>query len=304
MHICKIFCTFAPNLRNMKKIGIVSVLLACLLCGACTALEKKQRVGAVVELNGNYIYRSTLDSLTVGMSSEDSLRVAQQYISQWAKDILLYEAAKSHATSEMEQMVEDYRRTLYAQAYEAYLVERRMPKTVSDTMVEQVYLQMPDRFQLDESILKGLLLVVPLDAPKLPQLKKMLAEVKEANGNLKEDKLDAIEKYAYQNASGYELFVNKWMTTTEMMAHIPIERAELETALKNKNQIEASDSLQIYILQVTEKHLLGAQMPIEYARPEIEKMILNARQVEFLQKERERLYNEAIQDKKVNFYNE
>ena len=132
----------------------------------------------------------------------------------------------------------------------------------------------------------------------------MLAEVKEANGNLKEDKLDAIEKYAYQNASGYELFTNKWMTTTEMMAHIPIERAELETALKNKNQIEASDSLQIYILQVTEKHLLGAQMPIEYARPEIEKMILNARQVEFLQKERERLYNEAIQDKKVNFYNE
>ena len=265
-----------------------------MLCGACTALEKKQRAGAVVELNGHYLYRSTLDSLTVGLSSEDSMRVTQQYISQWAKDILLYDAAKSYATSEMEQMVEDYRRTLYAQAYETYLIERRMPKSVSDTMVERVYSQMPDRFQLDESIVKGMLVVIPSDAPNIVKLRQWLSK----------PEMDAIEKYAYQNASGYELFDSQWMTITELLAHMPVERADLETALKTKNQIEVSDSLQVYILQVTEKYLRGAQMPLEYARPEIEQMILNARQVEFLQKERERLYNEAIQDKKVNFFNE
>lgn len=278
----------------MKKTGLAVVLVACLLCGACTALEKKQRAGAVVELNGHYLYRSTLDSLTVGLSSEDSMRVTQQYISQWAKDILLYDAAKSYATSEMEQMVEDYRRTLYAQAYETYLIERRMPKSVSDTMVERVYLQMPDRFQLDESIVKGMLVVIPSDAPNIVKLRQWLSK----------PEMDAIEKYAYQNASGYELFDSQWMTITELLAHMPVERADLETALKTKNQIEVSDSLQVYILQVTEKYLRGAQMPLEYARPEIEQMILNARQVEFLQKERERLYNEAIQDKKVNFFNE
>lgn len=278
----------------MKKTGLAVVLVACLLCGACTALEKKQRAGAVVELNGHYLYRSTLDSLTVGLSSEDSMRVTQQYISQWAKDILLYDAAKSYATSEMEQMVEDYRRTLYAQAYETYLIERRMPKSVSDTMVERVYSQMPDRFQLDESIVKGMLVVIPSDAPNIVKLRQWLSK----------PEMDAIEKYAYQNASGYELFDSQWMTITELLAHMPVERADLETALKTRNQIEVSDSLQVYILQVTEKYLRGAQMPLEYARPEIEQMILNARQVEFLQKERERLYNEAIQDKKVNFFNE
>ena len=278
----------------MKKTGLAVVLVACLLCGACTALEKKQRAGAVVELNGHYLYRSTLDSLTVGLSSEDSMRVTQQYISQWAKDILLYDAAKSYATSEMEQMVEDYRCTLYAQAYETYLIERRMPKSVSDTMVERVYSQMPDRFQLDESIVKGMLVVIPSDAPNIVKLRQWLSK----------PEMDAIEKYAYQNASGYELFDSQWMTITELLAHMPVERADLETALKTKNQIEVSDSLQVYILQVTEKYLCGAQMPLEYARPEIEQMILNARQVEFLQKERERLYNEAIQDKKVNFFNE
>lgn len=276
----------------MNRKTVIFAVLACLMLSSCTAIQKKQKAGAAVELNGHYLYRSTLDSLTLGLSSEDSLRVTQQYISQWAKDILLYEAAQSYATQEMEQMVADYRRTLYAQAYEAYLVERRMPKTVADSTIEQVYQQMPDRFQLDESIVQGILLVLPSDAPNIPKLRQWLSK----------QEMDNIEKYAYQNAGGYELFTDKWMTTTELLSHIPAERAELENVLKTKNQIEFSDSLQIYLLQVTDKHLRGEQMPIEYARPEIEQMILNARQVEFLQKERERVYNEAIQDQKIKFY--
>ena len=57
-----------------------------------------------------------------------------------------------------------------------------------------------------------------------------------------------------------------------------------------------------YLLQVTDKKLRGEQMPIDYARPRIEKIVLSTRQVEFLQKERERLYNEAIQKGTIKFY--
>ena len=83
---------------------------------------------------------------------------------------------------------------------------------------------------------------------------------------------------------------------------IPIERAELESKLKAHDQIVVSDSIKTYMLQTTQKHLRGEQMPIDYARPQIEKIVLNTRQVEFLNKERERLYNEAIQNKKIKFY--
>ena len=276
----------------MKRIGIIGCLAAGLLLGSCTALEKKQQAGAAVEVNGQYLYRSTLDSLTVGLSSEDSLRVAQQYISQWAKDILLYDKAKARTKSELEQLVEDYRRSLYVHAYEEYLVDRRMPKAVPDSTVQQVYDRMPERFLLDESILKGIFVVVPNDARDIAKLK----------GWLMKEKLDEIEKYAYQNASGYELFTDKWLTTTELLAHVPAERAEIEAQLKNRNQVEVTDSLQTYLIQVTEKHLRGERMPLEYARPEIEKIVLSERQVDFLNKEREKLYNEAIQEKKIIFF--
>ena len=276
----------------MKKLGIIGCIAAGLLLGSCTALEKQQKVGAAVEVNGQYLYRSTLDSLTVGLSSEDSLRMVQQYISQWTKDILEYDKAKARTKSDLEKLVEEYRRALYVQAYEQQLIERHMPKAVPDSVVMQVYEQMPNRFLLDESIVKGILVVVPKDARDIAKLRGWMAK----------EKLDEIEKYAYQNASGYELFADKWLTTTDLLAHIPAERAEMENMLKAKNQIEVTDSLKTYVLQVTEKHLRGEQMPMEYARPEIEKIVLYERQVDFLNKEREKLYNEAIQDQKIKFY--
>ena len=276
----------------MCKTGIIVTVLAGFLLGGCAAYEKKNQSGAAVEVNGHYLYRSTLDSLTVGLSAEDSTRVVQQYVSQWAKDILMYDKAKSHTNNEIERLAEDYRRTLYVHAYEEYLVERRMPKEVADSTVAQIYAQMPERFKLDESIARGILVVVSKDAQKMDKLRGWLA---------KKD-LDNIEKYAYQNASGYELFLDKWLTMTDLLWQIPVERAELESRLKSRDQIEVTDSLKTYLLQVTDKHLRGEQMPLDYARPQIEKIVLNARQVEFLQKERERLYNEAIQQKKVNFF--
>ena len=276
----------------MKKLGIIGCIAAGLLLGSCTALEKQQKVGAAVEVNGQYLYRSTLDSLTVGLSSEDSLRMVQQYISQWTKDVLEYDKAKARTKSDLEKLVEEYRRALYVQAYEQQLIERHMPKAVPDSVVTQVYEQMPNRFLLDESIVKGILVVVPKDARDIAKLRGWMAK----------KKLDEIEKYAYQNASGYELFADKWLTTTDLLAHIPAERAEMENQLKAKNQIEVTDSLKTYVLQVTEKHLRGEQMPMEYARPEIEKIVLYERQVDFLNKEREKLYNEAIQDQKIKFY--
>ena len=83
---------------------------------------------------------------------------------------------------------------------------------------------------------------------------------------------------------------------------VPIERADLESRLKGSNHIEVADSSKIYLLQITDKNMRGEAMPVEYARPQIEQIILNARRVEFMRKERERLYNEAIQERKIHFY--
>lgn len=279
-------------MKNMKRIELIGLVMACCLLGGCQALEKKQQVGAAVELNGRYLYYSTLDSLALGLTGEDSARVVEQYIRQWAQDILLYDNATSRTNEEIEKMVEEYRTSLYVRAYEERLIANRMPKKIADSTIVALYEQMPDRFRLDESIMQGIMVVVPVDAPKMDKLRAWMA---------KQD-MDALEKYVYQNASGYDLFTDRWMTVTEMMGRMPIERADLEARLRTKNQIEVKDSTKIYLLQITEKHMRGEAMPIDYARPEIEKIVLYARQADFLRTERERLYKEAIQSKTLKFF--
>lgn len=305
----------------MKKTGIKTLLIVLtgiVLLSGCQALEKKQQVGAVAVLNGRYLYRSTLDSLSLGLDSVDSVRVTDQYIRQWAQDILLYDNATAQTNERIEQMAADYRRTLYAQAYEEWLVDKRMPKKVADTAVIALYEQIPERFKLNESIMQGVLVIVPNDAPNVPKLRQWLLKIKSERieakvesqkakadsrkGKKETNVMDEIEKYVYQNANGYELFTDKWLTTTEMMSQIPIERAELENKLRYNDRIEVADSTKTYILQITDKHMRGEAMPIDYARPEIEKILLNARQVDFMRSERERIYKEALKENKLVFF--
>mgnify|MGYP002508323499 CR=1 FL=1 len=80
------------------------------------------------------------------------------------------------------------------------------------------------------------------------------------------------------------------------------EEDNLQKQLKQQRQITMQDSLNNYILQVVDVYVKGEQMPIDYARKEIEKIILSQRQVDFIESERENLYNNAIQSGKLKRY--
>ena len=278
-----------------NKLLYISILLFCAVLSGCQWFEQKRMTGVAVALNGQYLYQSTLDSLSFGLLSEDSARVVEQYVKQWAKDILEYERAKGAADKAIEALVEDYRRSLYVHAYEQELVERRMPKQVADSVVEQIYAAHPEKFELRESIAKGVLIVVPNGAPNMKKLRGWLTD-------LNEDNLENIEKFAYNYAVGYELFTDQWRTAQQLLLTMPFEQDELDRLLRSKQQIELQDSLSTYILQVTDKRMAGEPMPIEYARPEIEKAVLSQRRVQFLQEERERLYEDAIKYNKIFFF--
>lgn len=278
----------------MKKYVFYIILGISTALSGCNGFHHKHHLGTAVELNGHLLYWETLDSLTAGLAAEDSAKVASTYIRQWATDILEYDKAKDMDHNEIEALVEDYRRSLYVHAYETRLVEHRMPTQVADTLVEQIYQAHTGQFILKEGILKGLLLVVPQNAPHLKRLHQWLTN---PDGNIED-----IEKYAYRYATGYELFTDQWRTAQQVLLHIPFEKDELNSLLKQKTQIEVTDSTSLYILRITEKHIAGEPMPIDYARPEIEKKVLSLRQVDFLKEERKRLYDDAVLFKKIQFY--
>lgn len=283
----------------MKKYSIILVLLAAmLLLPSCGYFHTKHKAGTVVELNGNYLYEKDLQQITMGLQGEDSARVAEQYIRQWASDILVYDDARDRANAEIEALVEDYRRSLYVHDFQQRYIAQRMPTMVADTLVEQFYQTHASQFLLKECIVKGILIVVPNGAPKMDKLRKWMLSPDE------KDNLENLERYAYGYATGYELFLDKWRTEADILTMMPFSENDLERLLREKKQIERRDSVSTYILQVTEKHMASELMPLDYARPEIEKIILSQRQVEYIERQRDQLYRDAVRYNKIKFYEE
>jgi len=278
--------------KNRLYISAISIAVLCL--GGCNLFQRDVKEGAVVQVGNQYLYRTDLDALTQHAASpEDSARYAEQFIRRWATDILQYQEGKNHSTPEIEALVEDYRRSLYVAEYERHIVDKRMSKAISDAEADTFYVHHQDRFILQENILQGALLVVPQDAPGLPELRKRLTDLTD------EANLEYIEKYAYQYAGGYELFAQQWRTGNQILMRMPSNKWQKN--LTAGKQYEERDSTSLYLLQVTDCRLAGEPMPLEYARTTIDKMILAERRVAFLQAQREQLYDEAVRFGKVRF---
>lgn len=280
----------------MKKYIILTTLV-CVLYG-CSLFEQKRHSGVVAEYKGKTLTYEEVQRQTIGMSTEDSARVAEQYIYQWAINLLEYDVAKDKLNKDIERMVEDYRRSLYIHEYEQYLIAQRMSKEVEDTIVKEFYDLHSHHFVLREAIVKGVLLVVPNGAPNMDLLRKNIQHPEE------EENIEWIEKFAYQYAAGYELFLDDWKTVSQIILRMPFEKDDLNKQLKATRQIELQDSINTYLLQVTDLYQANQPMPIEYARPEIEKIMLAQRQVNFIQQERIGLYEKAIKEGILKRYEE
>ena len=279
----------------MKRKYINILAAVCMLLfgmSGCNLLQRDAKEGAVVQIGNHYLYKSDLDAVTQHAATpEDSARYAEQFIRRWATDVLQYQEGKNHSTPEIEALVEDYRRSLYVAEYERYIVEKRMSKVVSDAEADTFYVHHPERFVLQQNILQGALVVIPQDAPSQDELKKRLTDLSD------EENLEYIEKYAYQYATGYELFTEQWRTGNQILLRMPSNK--WQKALAAGKQYAEQDSTSLYLLQVTDCRLAGEAMPVDYARQTIEKMILAERRVTFLQEQRQELYDDAVRYGKV-----
>ena len=268
------------------------ILLLVLLLAACHSFRRHNQAGVVAQIDNQTLTVQELAQATMGLSGEDSARVAEQYIQDWALNILQYEEISDAAAQRIEQMVDDYRRSLYRHEYEEQLIARQMPKQVADSLIEQFYAEHQQQFLLKESIVRGILLVFPIGTPKQDKLHKWLAQPDEEN-------MENIEKFAYQYATGYELFVDDWKTANQLLLRLPMDAPTFQQELRRHARIECQDSIQIYCLQVTDKHFKGDVMPADYAAPEIRRILLNQRQTQFLQTRRRVLYEEALRKNKI-----
>ena len=150
------------------------VLPALSSCKAISSFFSGDEIVAVAGFEK--LYRSDLDRvLPKGIPAEDSTRLAMQYISTWASDIVYVSIAEeqlSKSEKDVTKELEDYRKSLLKYRYEQLYVNERLDTAVTDDQVQEYFEAHTDKFVLARPVVKARYLAIFSDSPAKEQIRR------------------------------------------------------------------------------------------------------------------------------------
>ncbi len=274
-----------------------AVLLFAILFSGCT-LEKREVPGAIVSVGNRYLTREMLDQVIPdGLSPRDSSAFADAYVRHWAEDELVYDVAQKNIpdVERIENLVDRYRRELFVHEYQKQILSEKLDAEISDDAVKNYYRTHLDKFVLKTPIVKGLFLKVAETTPELKNLKKWYRVKDHAS-------VENIEKYTLHNIINYDYFYDRWVSFDEVMSAIPYTVTDANRFLQTHTFLEINNEGYWYLLNISDYLPAGAHMPLDFARTQIEEILLNQKRMDFLHQMNKELYQEALENRKIKYY--
>ena len=227
--------------------------------------------------------------IPVGLNDSARVVFIENYIDEWISSQLIYDVACKNLTNieHLNNLVEAYKRDLYAYEYRKRLSDERLVTELPEDTLMAFYTAYRNEFKLQRSVAKGVFLKVPAHAPQLQSLRKWVASVASQD-------IENIEKYAVKNAIGYDYFLDRWVNVEDIKDNIPYEFDSNASVLQPQKLFEHKSNDMIYMLYIDSCLHVGDVMPYEVARQRIVEILLNERRVSFNKELEHALYEEAV----------
>ncbi|MBR5844454.1 MAG: hypothetical protein IKY75_07745 [Bacteroidaceae bacterium] len=241
--------------------------------------------------------REVLAEVPAGLNDSARAVFIEHYINEWISSQLIYDMARKNLSNidHLNNLVEAYRRDLYAYEYRKRLSDERLAADLPEDTIMAFYKAHRNEFTLQRNIAKGVFLKVPAQAPQLSALRKWVASAGVQD-------VENIEKYAVKNAIGYDYFLDRWVNTDDLKDNIPYEFDSKASVLKPQKMFEHKSNDMIYMLYIDSCLYVGDVMPYEVARQRIVEILLNERRMSFNKELEQALYQEAVADGLVERY--
>lgn len=273
-------------------------VLSLLLSGCSQSVDHHGKT-PLVEVGGVFLYREDLlPVIPPALKGQDSARFAEAYIREWIEDALLFQKAEGNIPDNeaINERVAAYRRALIMHTYEEELVRQEVGEYVTDSEIEQYYLQNKERFRADQPYIQGLFLKVPLHAPQWNQVRAWCKKITA-------DNIDKLEKYSIGNAVSYDSFLDRWKPVSEYAGKLPMRTLTSDPDYLNRNRnVEVRDTAFCYFLHVENYLPSGGTLPLEYARNEIKELLINLKRVDYINQMKKNLYTTASENKEIIYY--
>lgn len=281
---------------KISKIHLLIIVLSAFFsCNNKTTDTTRQKL---LEVEGKFLYLDQIQEIIPpNVNAKDSSEIAESFIRKWVTDVLLYENAKRNITNkeEIDQLLEDYRKSLIIHQYQQKLLQERLPKEPSEEEIKAFYDKYKNQLILKENVIQGILLVTPENAPQLANVRSWVQ-----SGNTKA--LENIEKFSMQHAISYDYFAEKWIPFSEILRKLPLQLEDQTSYLSGRRFVELSDSTKHYFLSIKASKLIGQTEPYEMAKPKIINLIMNKLKADFISNFEDEIYIDAIKNESVTFF--
>ena len=282
------------------------VLIALAAATACQMVHRVSDTAAelfgdavVARVGEHRLMRSELAAyIPAGVSSEDSLALAQSYVKSWAEELIFLDMAEKHLSNEEKDVtkdVEDYRRTLLKYRYEERYINDRLDTLISDEEVRAYYREHMDKFLVDRPLLKVRYMIIPADSRSLKTIKELMSS---------DDAMDAIaaDSLAFTAALRYVDSSDAWMDAIILARELGTDEVSMMSALRNRTiELKGDDGL-LRVAFVVDMVQKGNPAPLDYCEERIKDILLSARKHELVGGLERDLLNDALAKGKFVIY--
>lgn len=273
----------------MRKLGALLALMVLLL-GGCDFYEKNAKEVVVAECYGAYLYASELKGIVPeGTNVYDSLQRVNDFIDAWIMRRVLIHQAENNLNKEdldLKKQLDEYRNSLVLYAYETQLINQKLDTVVSEDEIVAYYEQNKDEFQLRNTMVRAVYVILKEDCKQKPDFVKLMSDP----DTLLLQNLDILATY-YAEKSFMD--VDTWLRLDELTKVVPIEILNAERFLK-KNKFVTFDSDEFTYLVRFEDYLLEESIsPLAMERGNIRSIILAHRKKQLIERMKEATYKAA-----------
>lgn len=235
--------------------------------------------GLVARVGKHELYKAELERyIPSGLSSEDSLRMALQYIDVWAKGHIFSDLAEKELSKEQKDVsreLKDYRTALLRYRYEQQFINQRLDTAVTQQEIESYYQEHRETFRLIRPVMKVRFVRISQDSPHLRTI------LEKMSSSRNEDLVEA-DSLAYKSALKYTSYGNAWVDAALLAKEFDTDYETLLLKMKDrcirlpdgKGNLNAA-----YVFQMTDRGRIG---PVEYYEGRIKDIILSARKQKLL----------------------
>lgn len=268
---------------------------------SCNFNNNNKEKDLIVQVYNHKLYIKDLKGkIPKGTNYNDSIKITQKYITDWVKEKILVHLAEINLPDEKKdftKQIENFKNNLLIYNYEKELIKKNLDTIISDSVLLNYYNKHKKEFFLDNNIYKVRFLKTHQETQQLAKLKLWISSKN------KED-LKKLFNFSKKYAKKYFLNDSTWIYFSDLKEFLPKNNTQWQENYFHKvnHLFQYNDSAYVYLIFISNIKNKKDIAPFEIVKNDIKNIILAKKKLLLLEELKNKLYNDALANKKVKFY--